>query len=87
MLDPQQREGKSIVRQTRQERKRRMGWETQAPPSERDRPVAAVTIFGEAQVKRLEANMWKTRQSLILVNSILVESSLEQQPSTDCLRI
>ena len=59
----------------------------EAPPSEQDRPVAAVTIFGEAQVKRLEANMWKTRQSLIIITSILVESSLQQQPSADCLRI
>ena len=36
MLDPQQRKGKSIVRQTRQEERKR-----ETPPSEGDRAVGA----------------------------------------------
>ena len=46
-----------------------MGWERLRPLSGQWQQV---TIFGEAQVRQ-EANMWETRQSLILITSIPVE--------------
>ena len=66
------------MRQTRDEAKEKEGGWGGSALSPRS-ASGSVTIFGQAA-----ANIWETRQSLILITTLQVE---EGEPSADCLRI